>query len=273
MRLGIGAFVGLVTALSGVGISTFDIAFSATGTGAQTFTGTGSSTFDIGFSAAGTGSKWDPDFDAVALVADWDPASGVTVTSGKITAWVDKFGSHSVTGVANGPVLTASGLGSDSTVDFAGAATTVALQGTFTLNQPAMCCAVMKCTPGTSAVNDIVFDGKTIVTFVIAVDATPNTAFNCGSALSTAFAIANAVWKYCSFVSKASNSGQVWENGVSKIGPGNVGTGNPGGFTIGGLANLTRSAPVKFARILLFSSDADRANAELYLSLRYPLAA
>ncbi len=140
----------------------------------------------------------------------------------------------------------------------------------YTLNQPATMFATLKMRSlGDVAVHDIVADGGVGAQAILGIDNTPRTTIYNGSTLATGTAYANAVYAVMTWL--MNNTASLIFANNAQVASGTSGATNPGGFTLGGVADGTRTSAVDVVEALTFAgalSGAMITAVDNYLNVR-----
>lgn len=184
---------------------------------------------------------------------------GITIATG-VSQWNDLSGSanHLIQGTAaNQPAYVTTGRNGKPELRFDGSNDTLKA-GAFTLNQGFTVIASLRMIAlGASGVNDVVWDGNTLLATALIVDSTPQAIINAGSAVTFAGATASPYAEVVSAVyNGASSSLRRIPSGVGAsivLASGNAGAGNAAGFAVGASGTGTRPANVAFQQVAVYN--------------------
>lgn len=214
---------------------------------------------------------------AAAVTVNFPNAAYLTdnTYSARLARWADlSGGGHDLIQATVGlqPLIIMNAVNGYPSVRFDTSGGNTMATGAFTLNNPMAAWMVAKSiTYGTAGVKDIWLDGNTLASMVIGSVLLAGYSISSGSAITLAAAVANAAYAYIGNIFGA--SGAIRVNGT-QLQTGNTGASNPGGITLGGLANGTRGSNFEVAELPVYSSTqgaADIARLESYLKARYSL--
>jgi hypothetical protein len=195
---------------------------------------------------------------------DFDADLGITTDASGVTNWTDQSaaaqGDLFAESAARSPALLTNGNpnGDGDAVDFDGAGNRMVVTGGFTLPQPVTVYLVIIW--NTWANNDTAIDGNTVNTMVYAqITSTPTTKLFSGTFDADNSDLAIGTWGIvcCVFDNKASS---IRVNNNTKT-TGTIGTGTPGGITVGARANASSFGDFTVARIIGYDTTA-HTNAE-----------
>lgn len=184
---------------------------------------------------------------------------GITIGTG-VSQWSDQSGSgnHLVQGTAgNQPAYATNGRNGKPELRFDGAGDTLKAS-TFTLNQGFSVVASFRMIAlGVSGVNDVVWDGNTLLATALIIDSTPQAIINAGSAVTFAGAVASPSAEVVSAsYNGASSLIRRIASGVGssvQLATGNAGAGAAAGFAIGASGTGTRSTNVAFQQVAVYN--------------------